>query len=157
MSRFGVMKHLKLLEEAGLITTRRQGREKLHYLNAVPIRLIHDRWVGKYAQPWASMRNPVQPGLEESAMRKVFEIYIKTTPERLWEAMTDSAMRAKYNFGVGVTSDWSPGSSYRSFHPLSPDPLVEGENLEGRSAPAAGPELPGAVGRRGPAPRGRRG
>jgi uncharacterized protein YndB with AHSA1/START domain/DNA-binding transcriptional ArsR family regulator len=130
MSRFGVMKHLKLLEEAGLITTRRQGREKLHYLNAVPIRLIHDRWAGKYAQPWISLRNPVQPGPEESAMRKVFEIYIKTTPERLWEAMTDSAMRAKYNFGVGVTSDWSPGSSYRSFHPLSPDPLVEGENLE---------------------------
>jgi uncharacterized protein YndB with AHSA1/START domain len=130
MSRFGVMKHLKVLEQAGLITTRRQGREKLHYLNPVPIRLIHDRWVGKYAQPWTSMMNPVMPGLEESAMRKVFEIYIKATPERLWEAMTDSAMRAKYNFGVGVTSDWSPGSSYRSFHPLSPDPLVEGENLE---------------------------
>jgi uncharacterized protein YndB with AHSA1/START domain len=130
MSRFGVMKHLKVLAEAGLITTRRQGREKLHYLNPVPIRLIHDRWVGKYAQPWTSMMNPAMPGLEESAMRKVFEIYIKATPERLWEAMTDSAMRAKYNFGVGVTSDWSPGSPYRSFHPLSPDPLVEGENLE---------------------------
>jgi uncharacterized protein YndB with AHSA1/START domain/DNA-binding transcriptional ArsR family regulator len=130
MSRFGVMKHLKVLADAGLITTRRQGREKLHYLNPVPIRLIHDRWVGKYAQPWTSMVNPAMPGLEESAMRKVFEIYIKATPERLWEAMTDSAMRAKYNFGVGVTSDWSPGSSYRSFHPLWPDPLVEGENLE---------------------------
>jgi uncharacterized protein YndB with AHSA1/START domain len=130
MSRFGVMKHLKVLADAGLITTRRQGREKLHYLNPVPIRLIHDRWVGKYAQPWTSMVNPAMPGLEESAMRKVFEIYIKATPERLWEAMTDSAMRAKYNFGVGVTSDWSPGSSYRSFHPLWPEPLVEGENLE---------------------------
>src|SRR3954469_20057576 len=79
MSRFGVMKHLKVLEEAGLITTRRQGREKLHYLNAVPIRLIHDRWVGKYAQPWTSMMNSAMPRREESAMRKVFEIYIKTT------------------------------------------------------------------------------
>jgi uncharacterized protein YndB with AHSA1/START domain/DNA-binding transcriptional ArsR family regulator len=130
MTRFGVMKHLKILAEAGLITTRRQGRAKLHYLNPVPIRLIHDRWVGKYARPWTSMVNPATPGLEESAVRKVFEIYIKATPERLWEAMTDSEMRAAYNFGVGVTSDWSLGSSYRSAHPLSPDPLVEGENLE---------------------------
>ena len=54
MTRFGVMKHLKLLEEAGLVVTRRQGREKLHYLNPVPIRLVHDRWVSKYAEPWAS-------------------------------------------------------------------------------------------------------
>lgn len=56
MSRFGVMKHLKLLEEAGLVVTRRSGREKLHYLNPVPIRLIHDRWIGKYAeQPLAAL------------------------------------------------------------------------------------------------------
>ena len=54
MSRFGVMKHLKVLEEAGLVTTRRRGREKLHFLNPVPIRQIQERWVGKYAEPWAS-------------------------------------------------------------------------------------------------------
>jgi DNA-binding transcriptional ArsR family regulator len=54
MSRFGVMKHLKQLEEAGLVVTRRRGREKLHYLNPVPIRLVHDRWVSKYAEPWAA-------------------------------------------------------------------------------------------------------
>jgi DNA-binding transcriptional ArsR family regulator len=54
MTRFGVMKHLKVLEEAGLVTTRRQGREKLHFLNAVPIRLIHDRWVSKYTEPMAA-------------------------------------------------------------------------------------------------------
>src|SRR5258708_32710840 len=52
MTRFGVMKHLRLLEEAGLVTTRKRGREKLHFLNAVPIRLIHDRWVRKFAEPW---------------------------------------------------------------------------------------------------------
>jgi DNA-binding transcriptional ArsR family regulator len=51
MSRFGVMKHLRVLEGAGLVVTRRRGREKLHFLNAVPIRLIHDRWVSKYAAP----------------------------------------------------------------------------------------------------------
>jgi len=50
MTRFGVMKHLRLLEEAGLVVTRRSGREKLHFLNAVPIRLIHDRWIDKYAE-----------------------------------------------------------------------------------------------------------
>ncbi|HEY5276572.1 MAG TPA: helix-turn-helix domain-containing protein, partial [Coriobacteriia bacterium] len=54
MSRFGVMRHLRLLEEAGLIVTRRRGREKLHFLNPVPIRLVHDRWVSKYAEPWAA-------------------------------------------------------------------------------------------------------
>jgi DNA-binding transcriptional ArsR family regulator len=50
MSRFGVMKHLKVLEEAGLVVTQKSGREKLHYLNAVPIRLIHDRWIDKYTE-----------------------------------------------------------------------------------------------------------
>ena len=54
MTRFGVMKHLRVLEEAGLVTTRRRGREKLHFLNPVPIRLVHDRWVSKYAEPWAA-------------------------------------------------------------------------------------------------------
>src|SRR5689334_12589968 len=65
MSRFGVMKHLKVLEEAGLVTTRRRGREKLHYLNPVPIRLIHDRWVSKYAEPWASALSELKTELED--------------------------------------------------------------------------------------------
>ncbi len=64
MTRFGVMKHLKVLEEAGLVTTRRRGREKLHFLNPVPIRLIHDRWVGKYAQPWASALSELKQDIE---------------------------------------------------------------------------------------------
>ncbi len=130
MSRFGVMKHLKVLEEAGLVTARRQGREKLHFLNAVPIRLVHDRWVSKYAEPWASMLSSLKHTLEEGAMQKVFEIYIKTTPQRLWEAITDNGLRAKYSFGAGVVSDWIPGSAYQSAHPRAPGALVEGENLE---------------------------
>src|SRR5215218_4655468 len=65
MSRFGVMKHLKLLEEAGLVTTRRRGREKLHFLNPVPIRLIHDRWVSKYAEPWASALSGLKKEMED--------------------------------------------------------------------------------------------
>ncbi len=66
MSRFGVMKHLKVLEEAGLVVTRKRGREKLHYLNPVPIRLIHDRWVSKYAEPWASALVELKTELENT-------------------------------------------------------------------------------------------
>src|SRR5437588_5220074 len=85
MTRFGVMKHLKQLEQAGLVVTRRRGREKLHFLNPVPIRLVHDRWVSKYAEPWAAALSDLKTELErENTMEKVFEIYIRTTPERLW-------------------------------------------------------------------------
>jgi uncharacterized protein YndB with AHSA1/START domain/DNA-binding transcriptional ArsR family regulator len=129
MTRFGVMKHLKVLEEAGLVTTKRRGREKLHFLNPVPIRLVHDRWVSKYAEPWAAALSGLKTRLE-SPMEKVFEIYIKTTPERLWEAITDDESRQKYNFGVGVRSDWTPGSSYEGVHPGAGITIAEGENLE---------------------------
>jgi uncharacterized protein YndB with AHSA1/START domain len=129
-TRFGVMKHLRVLEDAGLITTRRRGREKLHFLNPVPIRLVHDRWVSKYAEPWAATLTGLKRRLEERTMEKVFEIYIKTTPERLWEAITDSALRSRYTFGVGISSDWTPGSRYDAVHPNGPTPISEGENLE---------------------------
>ena len=66
MSRFGVMKHLKVLEEAGLVVTRKRGREKLHHLNPVPIRLIQDRWVSKYAEPWAAGLAELKTHLEDS-------------------------------------------------------------------------------------------
>jgi DNA-binding transcriptional ArsR family regulator len=65
MSRFGVMKHLKVLEGAGLLTTRRRGREKLHFLNPVPIRQVYERWVGKYAEPWASALTELKREIEE--------------------------------------------------------------------------------------------
>jgi uncharacterized protein YndB with AHSA1/START domain len=129
MTRFGVMKHLKVLEEAGLVTTKRRGREKLHFLNAVPIRLVHDRWVSKYAEPWAATLAGLKTRLEQT-MEKVFEIYIKTTPERLWEAITDSDLRQRYTFGVGVTSDWTQGSHYEAVHPGAGVAISAGENLE---------------------------
>ncbi len=130
MTRFGVMKHLKVLEDAGLVVTRRRGREKLHFLNPVPIRLVHDRWVSKYAEPWAATLSELKQTIEEDTMEKVFEIYIKTTPERLWGAITDSEMRTRYNFGVGVESDWTPGSAYEGTSPMAPAPIIAGENLE---------------------------
>ncbi len=129
MTRFGVMKHLKQLEEAGLVVTRRRGREKLHFLNPVPIRLVHDRWVSKYAEPWTAALSGLKHELEPS-MEKVFEIYIRTTPDRLWEAITDPEIRSKYNFGARVESDWTPGSHYEMGHPEAGVHLGEGENLE---------------------------
>ena len=65
MTRFGVSKHLKVLEGAGLVTTQRRGREKLHYLNPMPIQLIHDRWVSKYAEPLAATISGIKRELEE--------------------------------------------------------------------------------------------
>jgi uncharacterized protein YndB with AHSA1/START domain/DNA-binding transcriptional ArsR family regulator len=149
MTRIGVMKHLRVLEEARLITTRRRGREKLHFLNPVPIRLIHDRWVSKYAEPWAATLTGIKRQLEEETMEAVnvphrvpispspdgqgqmavFEIYIKTTPERLWEAITDPRLRARYSFGVETHSDWTPGSSYTAAVPGVVE-IAAGDNLE---------------------------
>jgi uncharacterized protein YndB with AHSA1/START domain/DNA-binding transcriptional ArsR family regulator len=128
MTRFGVMKHLKQLEEAGLVVTRREGREKLHFLNAVPIRLIHDRWVNKFTAPWVAALSDLKRGLEAKSMKKVFEIYIKTTPERLWKAITDTEMRRKYNFGALVTSTWTASSRYVGVG--GGHPIFEGENLQ---------------------------
>ena len=65
MTRFGVMKHLRVLEEANLVTTKRRGREKLHFLNTVPIQLVHDRWVSKYAEPWAATLSGLKRRLED--------------------------------------------------------------------------------------------
>ena len=134
MTRFGVMKHLRVLEDARLVVTRRRGREKLHFLNAVPIRQIHDRWIDKYSAPVAAMLTGLKNAIEEDAMEKVYEIYIKTTPERLWQAVTDPALRAKYSFGVAVHSEWTPGSRhYARTTDATVSPGIEisdGENLE---------------------------
>ena len=69
MTRFGVMKHLRVLEDAGLVATRKAGREKLHFLNPVPIREVHDRWVSKYAEPWASALTGLKRDLEREDPR----------------------------------------------------------------------------------------
>ena len=73
MTRFPVMKHLRVLEEAGLVVTKKRGREKLHFLNPVPIRLVHDRWVSKYAEPWAASLSRLKHRLEDKTMEKVLE------------------------------------------------------------------------------------
>lgn len=127
MSRFGVMKHLKVLEEAHVVVTRRRGREKLHFLNPVPIRLVYERWVSKYAEPWAATLTDLKHELEKT-MEKVYEIYIRTTPELLWNAITNPEIRSKYNFGAQVISDFTTGSSFEM--KAGDFPLGEGENIE---------------------------
>ncbi len=144
MSRIGVMKHLRLLEQAGLITTRREGREKLHFLNAVPIQLLHERWVSKYAERWAATLTGIKRQLEEEprmadeqtyqvvgdrGTMTVFEIYIRALPEQVWEAITDPEMRRRYTFGVSTSSDWTVGSPYASAGPGGVE-IAAGENLE---------------------------
>jgi uncharacterized protein YndB with AHSA1/START domain/DNA-binding transcriptional ArsR family regulator len=130
MTRIGVMKHLRLLETAGLVVTKRRGREKLHFLNPVPIRLLHDRWVSKYTEPWTVALLGLKNRMENE-MEKVFEIYIRTTPERLWHAITDPEVRRKFQFGNTINSDWTPGSRFEISNPGAPGMLLgEGENLE---------------------------
>jgi uncharacterized protein YndB with AHSA1/START domain len=129
MTRFGVMKHLKVLEEAGLVVTRRSGREKRHFLNAVPIRLIHDRWVSKYTEPWVAGLSDLKHELEQT-VEKIFEIYIKTTPERLWAAITDPEARRAYSFGVASHSTWEVGARMEMESPKADGLLGEGEVLE---------------------------
>jgi uncharacterized protein YndB with AHSA1/START domain/DNA-binding transcriptional ArsR family regulator len=113
MGRFGVMKHLRILEAADLVTTRRVGRQKLHFLNPVPIRLVHDRWISRYAEPLVAQLSALKAHLEEPMSvqpRHVYEILIKTTPERLWRAITDPADTLLYYYGTKVQSDWKVGS-----------------------------------------------
>jgi DNA-binding transcriptional ArsR family regulator len=128
MTRPAVAKHLRILEDAGLVVTRRRGRQKLHYLNVIPIRQVHDRWVAKYTEGWAAGLTRLQRQLEQP-MEKVFELYIRTTPEQLWQAITDPELRARYHFGAAVHSDWTAGSTYTLDHPGAAGPLAEGENL----------------------------
>ena len=120
MSRQGVMKHLRVLESAGLVTTRRVGREKRHYLNPVPIRLIHDRWISKYALPWVAALGDLKHVLEGRTMngpRHAYEVYVAAPPERIWQAITDPEMTSRYYYGTLVGSEGQPGSPLRYDYP----------------------------------------
>jgi uncharacterized protein YndB with AHSA1/START domain/DNA-binding transcriptional ArsR family regulator len=117
MTRFGVMRHLDVLEGAGLISTRKVGREKRHYLNPVPIRRIHDRWISKYAAPVIGTMSAIKNHLEAPPMavppdeiEHVYSIYINATPERVWRAITDGDETVQYYYGTRVNSDWKVGS-----------------------------------------------
>jgi len=119
MTRFGVMKHLRVLEEAGLVVTRKEGRKKLHFLNPVPIRLVHDRWVSKYRAPFAAALSGLKSRLEgtEMAETQVYQVFIRTTPQKIWQALTEGEVTKRYFFGETVHSDWKAGSEWHSTGP----------------------------------------
>jgi uncharacterized protein YndB with AHSA1/START domain/DNA-binding transcriptional ArsR family regulator len=129
MTRFGVAKHLRVLEQAGLVTTRKAGRERLHFLNPVPIRLVHDRWVSKYAEPWAAALSGLKRSIEEGPV-KVFEVYIRATPERVWQGITDGELTRQYYFGSPISSEWTQGARFEMTSPDGGEVWVEGEVLE---------------------------
>lgn len=123
MTRFGVMKHLRVLEEAGLVVSRKDGRTRRHYLNVVPIRLIHDRWIDKYTERRAAALTDLKAQLENQAKEhdamatttsttstsgpsqvsaqptQIYQVFIKTTPEAIWEALIKPEFTVKYFHG----------------------------------------------------------
>ena len=115
MARQSVSKHLAVLEAANLVTTVRRGREKLHYLNAAPIHEIADRWINRYDRARAAALSDLKRALEETAMPEpkpafVYTTYIRTTPERLWAALTEPAFTDRY-WGCTIESDWQKGDA----------------------------------------------
>jgi uncharacterized protein YndB with AHSA1/START domain len=118
MTRFGVMKHLRLLEAAGLVVARRVGREKLHYLNPVPVQLIHDRWVSKYTRRQTAALADLKEELERggtmsAAPSQVYQVFIKANPEQVWDAITKPEFTARYFFGSRVQTTGHAGSPIR--------------------------------------------
>lgn len=146
MSRFGVMKHLRILEGAGLVTAHKVGRSKLHYLNAVPIRELQDRWIHKFAagasDALLGLRARVEKGATMSATETVsasvpafeekpshvFAVFIRTTLEQLWEAITSSDYTLKYYFASTVESDWKVGSPF--VYKIGDQPAIVGAVVE---------------------------
>ena len=127
MTRFGVMKHLRVLESANLVTSRKVGRERRHYLNPVPIRRIHDRWLDRYAIRAADLLADLKARLEtdpmpspdattpqaaEAAPRHVFATFIRATPEAIWRALTESDFTTRYWYGSSIHSEWTPGAPW---------------------------------------------
>jgi uncharacterized protein YndB with AHSA1/START domain/DNA-binding transcriptional ArsR family regulator len=137
MTRFGVMKHVRVLEETGLVTSRKVGREKFHYLNPVPIQLLVDRWVSRFAAPTVlamsdlkhTLEEPMGAAVTDARPTHVFEIYIRSTPEQIWEALTDPAFTSQYYFGTAVSSTWEAGAPHAYTYPDG-TVAAQGEVLE---------------------------
>ncbi|TWP45152.1 helix-turn-helix domain-containing protein [Lentzea tibetensis] len=134
MTRFGVMKHLRQLEDAGLVVTRKSGREKLHFLNAVPIRLIHDRWIDKYTEPQVAaladlkieLENPMTT-TETGTTVQVHRVFIKATAQAIWTAITDPEWSQKYGYRGVVDYDLRPGGAFKT---------LAGDNMPGMESDA---------------------
>ena len=122
MTRFGVMSHLGVLEGAGVVTTVKQGRYKYHYLNPVPIRLIHDRWISRYAERTVTALTSVKAGVETGGTRMdapvhVYKIFIRGSAEDVWDAIVRPDKSVEYFYGTRVHSDWEVGSPLSYAYP----------------------------------------
>jgi uncharacterized protein YndB with AHSA1/START domain/DNA-binding transcriptional ArsR family regulator len=116
MTRYGVMNHLRVLEEAGLVSTRKAGRNKHHYLNPVPIREIHDRWISKFAAATIRTMTAIKSAVEGEAMTApthVYTVYIAGSVADVWRAIIDGDQTVKYFYGTRVESTWEPNSAIR--------------------------------------------
>jgi len=134
MTRFGVMKHLGVLEEAGLIVTRRDGRFKYHYLNALPIQEVADRWMAPYAKPMARFALDLKTQLERvSPMADrpdfVLQTYIRTTQQALWDALTRGEITQQYYYGGRLETNLKAKGPFRYYAPDG-SVLLDGEILE---------------------------
>jgi len=137
MTRFGVMKHLRILEEAALVTTRREGRTKLHYLNAVPIRLIHDRWIGKYRKTRAAALAELKLEMEEDEMKsldtrpaQVYTVFIRAPQAKVWDAITKPEFTHRYMYDSDANTTWKPGTRLLWTKHGTGSELVDGEVIE---------------------------
>ena len=136
MTRFGVMKHLRVLEDAGLVTSRRAGREKLHYLNPVPIRLIHDRWISKYRQARTAALAELKTALEDDMTEidtrpaQVYTVYIRAPRDKVWDAITKPEFTHRYFFGSEPESGWHAGDRLQWTEHGSGRALVDGQVIE---------------------------
>jgi uncharacterized protein YndB with AHSA1/START domain/DNA-binding transcriptional ArsR family regulator len=139
MTRFGVMKHLRVLEAAGLVTSRKVGRERHHYLNPVPIRRIHDRWLDRYRIRAADLLDDLRATLESEPMttpdlatavapKHVFATFIRATPADIWRALTESEFTTRYYYRSTVHSDFKAGSAYE--YRTQGELAIEGTVLE---------------------------
>jgi len=120
MTRQSVSKHLALLERANLVTSVRRGRQKLHYVNPAPISEIGDRWITRFDRARVEALADLKSALEDRPMQAdrpefVYTTYIRTTPERLWDALTQPAFTERY-WGLALESDWTSGSRYVMRH-----------------------------------------
>ncbi len=145
MTRFGIMKHLKILEEAHLISSQKTGRFKYHYLNTVPIQELADRWISRFAAPWSTGIVDLKSALEATQEKKqlakhkeekpmqnkpsqIYKTIIQTSQNKLWEALINPDITQHYFFGLRVNTDWQTGSDI-SYSNESEEAIIQGKIL----------------------------
>lgn len=139
MTRYGVMNHLRVLGDAGLVTSTKVGRERHHYLNPVPLRRVHDRWIAKFAEPVIASLSSLTARFEPtptptgalvmdstSTPDHRYQAFVAAAPDDVWRAMTDGEMTVRYFFDTIVDSTWEPGSPVR-YHSRDGDLVADGE------------------------------